>query len=800
MTRTAAERYAAALADSNLGRTASARRHLAAAARLAVDPDLAARIAGTSAYLEAESGDPATALGRCREAAERPGLSPYTRAVLVGQVGLIEMRRGDAAAALEHLGWAIRRLPSDPAALGRLALNRGDVHLQEGDLRHAAEDFHRAQRAFARAGLPVDAAKARHNEGYTAFLQGELLPALDAMGEARPVLAAASPVLEAVCDLDRAEVLLAAGMPGDAAGLLAGAVQVAAARRLPRQRAEAELVLARTLRFRDPVAAARIARASAARFRRQGNETWALRADAAALLADVAAGRSPDPPLLEATAERLRRSGGKDDAQRLTIAAARLRIRRGETDALDRIRIGRTAPVPVRLRLSEARVELALRRGRPADALAAAAAGLDQLTAAQAVLGSVDLATSLVLHARPLLQAGTAVAVQRHDPALVYAWSERARSLAARIPPLKPPQDPAVSHAVAELRRLRAMGSADPKREGELVRQLQDLAWRARGGRTAPIVPLDVVQARLAVTGGVAVAMTWTPDRADAVVLGAGDARCVALGASAPLADLLDGLQADLDLAAARLPERLAEAVRASLSDRLGRLAGRLVGPLGLPAEGPVVLSVPGLLAPIPWAMLPGLGGRPLTVATSLSRWSAMTPAPLSAAAFVAGPDVPRAAEEVARAAAHWPGAVALQGDGASCAAAAGAAAEADVLHCSAHGRHSPEQPLLSAVELADGPWFGYDVERLPRVPAVVVLSACDVGRAGTRWGQETTGLARAWLHAGARSVIASASAVGDDEACETLAALHAHLRSGRSPAEALALAGPPTSFVCAGV
>src|ERR1700710_1329956 len=147
--------------------------------------------------------------------------------------------------------------------------------------------------------------------------------------------------------------------------------------------------------------------------------------------------------------------------------------------------------------------------------------------------------------------------------------------------------------------------------------------------------------------------MTWTGERADAVVLAAGSARCVGLGPCAPLAGLLDGLPADLDLAAARLPARLAGSVRASLSDRLARLSARLVGPLGLPVEGPVVLSVPAVLARIPWAMLPGLGGRPLTIATSLSRWSAIAPSPLSAAAFVAGPDVPRAAEEVQRAAAH---------------------------------------------------------------------------------------------------------------------------------------------------
>ncbi|MCU1472791.1 CHAT domain-containing protein, partial [Amnibacterium sp.] len=164
-----------------------------------------------------------------------------------------------------------------------------------------------------------------------------------------------------------------------------------------------------------------------------------------------------------------------------------------------------------------------------------------------------------------------------------------------------------------------------------------------------------------------------------------------------------------------------------------------------------------------------------------------------------AGPGVDRGEEEVRGAAGHWPGARVLVGTAAACGAVADVATEVDVLHCSGHGRHAPEHPLLSAIELADGPWFGYDVQRLPRVPALVVLSACEVGRVAVRWGQETTGLARAWLAAGADSVIASASAVADDAACETLAALHAFLAAGRRPAEALALAGAPTSFVCFG-
>ena len=87
------------------------------------------------------------------------------------------------------------------------------------------------------------------------------------------------------------------------------------------------------------------------------------------------------------------------------------------------------------------------------------------------------------------------------------------------------------------------------------------------------------------------------------------------------------------------------------------------------------------------------------------------------------------------------------------------------------------------------------------RAAPVVILSACEVGRSAVRWGQESMGMARSWLHAGARSVIASPVSVADDVACEALPALHEHLRAGLAPAPALAASGAAAlgSFLCFG-
>jgi CHAT domain-containing protein len=203
-----------------------------------------------------------------------------------------------------------------------------------------------------------------------------------------------------------------------------------------------------------------------------------------------------------------------------------------------------------------------------------------------------------------------------------------------------------------------------------------------------------------------------------------------------------------------------------------------------------VVLTPSGALAGTPWSLLPGLLGRPLTIPTSATRWLEVrrTEAPPpTRVGLVAGPHLAGADEEVSRAAAEWPQAQVRCGPQATAAEVASLATQVDVLHLAGHGTHSGENPLFAAVELADGRWFGYDIDLLPAVPSTVVLSACELGRASVRSGEESVGMTAAWLHAGTRTVLSSPVVIADDVACETLARWHARVARGESPADALA-------------
>jgi CHAT domain-containing protein len=200
-------------------------------------------------------------------------------------------------------------------------------------------------------------------------------------------------------------------------------------------------------------------------------------------------------------------------------------------------------------------------------------------------------------------------------------------------------------------------------------------------------------------------------------------------------------------------------------------------------------------------------------VSPSASGWlraSAAPGPPGGATVVVAGPRLTPAEPEARVVAEVHPGAVVLTGRRATCRAFLGAVDGADLVHLAAHGRVRADNPLLSALVLADGPLTVYDLERLERAPRCLVLSACEVGLSAARAGDEVMGLVSSLFALGSRTLVASVVAVGDDAARDLMVELHRRLASGACAAEALAGAqespagdGPEalsaSGFVCFG-
>jgi len=788
------------------GRHADARRLLDRAREGLLPGDLRARIDCSLAYVWSETGDAAGALYLCDEALMYPGLSDETRGTLHSQIGLLKMLHGETESALGAFE-AATRLLGDHHRLARLHLNKGNVFLQRSRSSDAADCFRRAAEHYELAGDSYGVAKARHNLGYALFLEGDLVGALDHMGRAYPVFAAEGPVMTAMVEQDRAEVLLAAGQWREGTDLLRAAAKAFGARRLTLRQAEAELALATQLGPHQPSRARDAARSAERRFARVGADTWRARAQLQRLASEVALGDAS--PGLVATAEQLceELTGHRLRWPAVTadLLAARVELRRGDLPAavarLRGRRVGRAAPLGVRLLHRDVRAEAAAAAGRRGAALGHVRAGLDDLSDWQSSFGSLDLQTNVVGQGIQLAVRGLELAVASRSSRVLFEWSERARMLASRVQPVRAPADPQLAADLAELRASPSAG-----REAELRRRIREQAWQREGsGRVTDPVALDELRARLGdralvayvVAGGRCVALAVTGDRAVRVDL----------GEVATLGRELGGLLPDLDVAAGELGGELSRMVRGELAARLGRLAEGLVTPvLPVIGERQVVLTPAGLLAGVPWTLLPGFAGRPVTLAQSATSWLARNDRPLrtATAGLVAGPRVARADGEVQAAAKEWDAAHVLTGTAATTAATAELAASVDVLHVAAHGRHSSQSPLFSGVGLVDGTWFGYDVDQLAAVPDVVLLSACEVGRSTVRWGEELIGMTAAWLHAGARCVIASSAAVADEAAYETLVGVHRSLAGGAHPAEALADAVPaasadraPAPFVC---
>lgn len=814
MTRSASDLHRRAVDLCINGKYAQAQRVLDQAEARTEDPDLRARIVGTRALALQRTGNPALAEELLRGAVAGGDLTAHTQAILLGQLGAIANYGGRLDEAERWLTEAIDRLDDDPVPAARARVNRSLVRMQQRRLADAAHDLERASATFADHELPTDEAQARHNLGYTSLLSGDLVTALREMLAARPV-AASTPVNAAITDVDRAEVLRDAGLSTEAEQILARAANVFGAHRMPQSRAEAEFHLARSLLSHDSARASVVARAASRRFRALGNDAWAARADAVHLRAVLggprvedgaapARRRLPATAQVEEVARVLAARGFRGEAAALRMSDALARARRGEAPARS-FRVPASSPMEVQLLAAELRSARAAAANRGAAARRHAAHGLDVLGGWQRSFGSLDLQTSVAMHGANLVFAGLDSAVRSGRPDVVFEWSERARHLSQQVVPLRPPPDPELAEELAELRMLRAENpGADwlsMPRAAALRERARERQWSATGVADGDErIPLSELRSELGDDTAL-IAYVYSGSELVALVCASQRTVVVPVASGADIRRLQEGLRADLDMAASIRSGPMAAIVQRGLDARLDALSRVLLdAALALAGDRRLVLTIPGLLNAVPWAMLPAMRGRVFTLAASATKWAHSRPGRSSVrparVGFAVGPGVARGREEAEVGAASWPASEMLREDEASVERVTALASSVEVLHVAAHGRHAVDNPLFSGLELADGTLFGYDIDLMPEVPDTVVLSACEVGRSSVRWGEEAIGMTRIWLHAGSRSVVAAPVIVADDVACELLGAMHEGLAVGSSPSEALAQAAASTGIV----
>jgi len=193
-------------------------------------------------------------------------------------------------------------------------------------------------------------------------------------------------------------------------------------------------------------------------------------------------------------------------------------------------------------------------------------------------------------------------------------------------------------------------------------------------------------------------------------------------------------------------------------------------------------------------AALPALrSGRPHAASSSAGE--------VAAVVFAPDPEALPATRREAMAVGGRAGTRVLLGRGATKARLRAALATAQVVHVAAHGVMNAANPMFSRIQLArgnggpddDGRLEVHDLLNLTVNSSLVFLSGCETGL-GTAWssaftqGEDYATLARAFLYAGARNVIATLWRVEDDGAAEFAERFYRQLESA-PPAVALATA-----------
>jgi CHAT domain-containing protein len=216
-----------------------------------------------------------------------------------------------------------------------------------------------------------------------------------------------------------------------------------------------------------------------------------------------------------------------------------------------------------------------------------------------------------------------------------------------------------------------------------------------------------------------------------------------------------------------------------------------------------------GELAYLPFAALTDSSGRRLVQdyalvtlpsAAALGALRARPIASVAAPAEVLAPDparLPATATEAEVVAGWLPGAVVLTGRDATERAAREALASGAVVHLAAHGELNPRNPMFSWIEAApagrteDGRLEVHEILGLRVRSPLVFLSGCEtglgtVGSTGFVQGEDFATLARAFLYAGARNVVATLWRVDDAGAAAFAGEFYRRLATD-GPVEALA-------------
>ncbi|MGW7418645.1 CHAT domain-containing protein [Streptomyces sp. NPDC054813] len=748
--------------------------------------------------------------GRTREglAAFERGVargSGHTRARVLYRRAYVWWVLGRHKEALEDVRRAIPvlRQADDVIWTARALTLRATVHLALGAVDRADADFTAAELLWETTGQEHDKADAVESRGLAAFRAGDIPAALRLLAEAEERYAElGTPTF--MLYIRRCEVLMAAGLAPEA--LAEADASIAALDRLGGQSTrKAELLLAAARAARSvgdaPTAIARAA-VAVRLFSGQRRSWWETHARLVLIEARVAGGAASGRLVQDAAAvaDQLA-SFGAPAAPEASLLAGRIALALGWTADAERhlavaARSRHGGPPLARMTGWAAQALRARAAGSRRGVLEACRRGLDVLDDHRMTLGASELRARATAQGAELAALAQQASLAHGGPRRLLEWSERWRATVLSTPPTRPPADPALLTSLTAFREI-ASRAEDARRqgrpvpalereqrrlEGEIRSRTHHIHGEAPGGgdRFDPARLLDRLgDARL-------VELAVLDGRVHILLCGQGRVRRFAGGPLAEAVAEAEHVQAGLR----RLAHPGAEG-RLAVVEAAGRRLQELL--LGAAADqlgsGPVVIVPPGALHRVPWALLPSLRERVLSVSPSAGSWlraRETEPPPGGRHVLVRGPGLATGGAEVPEVAGRYATARILEHAEAQVPLVLDELDGAALAHIAAHGTFRADSPLFSSLRMADGPLIVHDFERLARSPYRIILSSCDTARLASVGADELLGLVTALLPLGTAGVVASSAPVNDAAVVPLMLALHKGLGAGLSLAEAL--------------
>ncbi|BCL24363.1 hypothetical protein GCM10017668_62060 [Streptomyces tuirus] len=730
----------------------------------------------------------------------------HTRARVLYRRAYVWWVLGHHREALEDVRRAVPvlRQADDVIWTARALTLRATVHLALGAVERAEADFTAAEALWDTTGQEHDKADAVESRGLAAFRSGDVPAALRLLDEAEERYARlGTPTF--MLNIRRCEVLMAAGLAPEALAEADTAIgKLDGIGGQSTRKAELLLAAARAARpAGDPHTA--IARAALAvrLFAGQRRTWWETHARLVLIEARHAAGRGSGRLVADAAAVAGRlASFGSPAAPEASLLAGRIALDLGWTADAERhlavaARSRRSGPPLARMTGWAAQALRAQAAGSARGVLEACRRGLDVLDDHRMTLGASELRARATEQGAELAALAQRASLVSGGPRRLLVWSERWRATVLSTPPTRPPADPELLSGMTAFREIasraeaaRMEGRPVPALEREqrrLEREIRSRTLHMRGEapgdgdrfdvrRLLERLGDEVLLVELAVLGG----------RVQVLLCGRGRVRRFEAGLLAEAETEAEHVQAGLRRLAhpgaeARLP--VVEAAGRRLEELLlGPAAAQLGG-------GPVVIVPPGRLHRVPWALLPSLRERVLSVSPSAGSWlraRETAPPPEGCHVLVRGPGLATGGAEVPELAGRYGCATVLEGDEARVPRVLEELDGAALAHIAAHGTFRADSPLFSSLRMADGPIVVHDFERLDRSPYRIILSCCDTARLASVGADELLGLVTALLPLGTAGVVACSAPVNDAAVVPLMLALHKGLDAGLSLAEAL--------------